>query len=63
MPDFTKHDIEMISSLETLFQKHRFNIRDDLGQLKPISELIGFAVGHFSKEQMIEFSDILSPEV
>ena len=48
MADFTKQDIEMISALETLFGKHKFSIRDELGQLKSIGELIGFAAKHFS---------------
>ena len=48
MVNFTKQDIEMISALETVFGKHKFNIRDELGQLKPIGELIGFAAKHFS---------------
>ena len=62
MVNFTKQDIEMVSALEALFGKHKFNIRDDFGQFKPIGELIGFAAKHFSKEQMIELSIVLSPE-
>lgn len=63
MPELTASIVQMASDLDTLFGKHKFNIYNETGGLKPISELVNFAAKHFSKEQTLEFTKILSSEV
>ena len=63
MPELTQSMVQMTSDLDALFSKHKFNIYNETGGLKPIAELVNFAAKHFSKEQTIEFTKILSSEV